>query len=112
MEGICDTLFGAMDLTFALKDDQPKGIKDYSPVEEKNVYDKWERSNRMSLMVIRCTIPESLRDTVAEEATKAKVLLQEQVRKCLYFLLFLFLNTWDAGQNLDGFDNVSLLFSR
>ncbi|XP_078428015.1 uncharacterized protein LOC144700488 [Wolffia australiana] len=68
---------GAMDLDYALWGDQPKGIKDSSSVEEKNVNDKWERSNRMSLMVIKCTIRESLRDTVAEEATEAKVLLQE-----------------------------------
>ncbi|XP_078447017.1 uncharacterized protein LOC144715886 [Wolffia australiana] len=67
----------AMDLGYALRNDQPKGIKDSSVVEEKNVYDTWERSNHMSLMVIKCTIPEFLRDTVSEEATKAKVLPQD-----------------------------------
>ena len=68
---------GASDLDYALRNAQPPTIKEYSSIEEKKAYEIWERSNRMCLMVIKCTIPESLRDTLADEATDAKILIQE-----------------------------------
>ena len=77
MEGICVALFGASDLDHALRYDKPEAIKDSSSIEEKKAYETWERSNRMCLMVIKCTIPDTLRDTLAEEATDAKLLLLE-----------------------------------
>ena len=68
---------GVSDLDYALRNAQPPTIKEYSSIEEKKANEIWERSNRMCLMVIKCTIPESLRDTLADEATDAKILIQE-----------------------------------
>ncbi|XP_078441495.1 uncharacterized protein LOC144711380 [Wolffia australiana] len=68
---------GASDLDYALRNTQPSAIKESSSPKEKKAHETWERSNRMCLMVIKCTIPESLRDTLAEEATDAKILIQE-----------------------------------
>ncbi|CAA6662020.1 unnamed protein product [Spirodela intermedia] len=50
----------ALDLDYALWNDQPKAIKDSSFIEEK-----------------KCTISDTLRDTLVEELTNAKLLLQE-----------------------------------
>ena len=71
---------GASDLDHALRYDKPEAIKDSSSIEEKKAYETRERSNRMCLMFIKCTIPDTLRDTLAEEATDAKLLLEIEKR--------------------------------
>ena len=49
-----------------------------SSIDEKSVdVDPYERSNYTILMVIKYIIHESLRDTVAKEATKVRFTLQE-----------------------------------
>ena len=39
--------------------------------------DKWAHSNRMSLMIIKCGIPEVFRGTVSEDIISAKDFLAE-----------------------------------
>ena len=43
-------------------------------MEPERLVDNWERSNRMCLMVIKCTIREALRVAKVEEATRQKFL--------------------------------------
>ena len=48
---------GCMDLDLALMIDQPPSPKDSSSSKDKKFYEKWERSNHMSLMIIKHVIP-------------------------------------------------------
>ncbi|XP_028056245.1 uncharacterized protein LOC114260357 [Camellia sinensis] len=55
---------GCMDLDLALRVDEPLEPMDESSATEKGVYDKWERSNRLSLMLIKSHISHSIRGSI------------------------------------------------
>ncbi|ESQ38312.1 hypothetical protein EUTSA_v10029519mg, partial [Eutrema salsugineum] len=54
-------VLGCMDLDLALRMEQPTSPTDTSTAEYKAVHENWERSNRISLMIILDTIPETFR---------------------------------------------------
>ena len=56
-----------MDLNYALRTDEPLAITDKSTVEENANYEKWERSNRMCLMVMKHTIPITIRGSMHDK---------------------------------------------
>jgi len=56
-----------MDLDYALRTDEPPVITDKSTVEEKANYKKWERFNRMSLMVMNRTIPMTIKGVIPDK---------------------------------------------
>ena len=58
-----------MDLDYALRTDEPLAITDKSTVEEKANYEKWERSNRMCLMVMKHTIPITIRGFMPDKVS-------------------------------------------
>ncbi|XP_054797599.1 uncharacterized protein LOC129302732 [Prosopis cineraria] len=64
-------MLGCMDLDLALRVEQPP-LTDVSSSDERRYFKKWDRSNRMSLMIIKRTIPESFRGAVSEGLTNAK----------------------------------------
>ena len=66
-----------MDLDLALRMEQPPSLTDFSTSDEKKNYEKWDRSNRMSLMIIKRGIPEAFRGMVSEGLTSAKDFLTE-----------------------------------
>ena len=66
-----------MDLHLALRIEEPASPTYSSSFEENKLYEKWERSNHMSLMIIKCSIPETFRVVVSEEVTNAKQFLGE-----------------------------------
>ena len=68
---------GCMDLDLAFRVEQPPSLTDDSPAEDKRYYEKWDRSNRLSLMIIKRGIPESFRGVVSDEVTNAKDFLTE-----------------------------------
>lgn len=68
---------GCMDLDLALRDEHPPSLTDSSSSDEKKYYEKWDRSNRMSLMIIKRGIPETFRGAVSDEVTNAKDFLAE-----------------------------------
>lgn len=70
-------VLGCMDLDLALRIEQPTPLTDESSPDEKRNFEKWERSNRMSLMIIKRGIPEAFRGAVSEEVTNAKDFLTE-----------------------------------
>ncbi|XP_028114160.1 uncharacterized protein LOC114312148 [Camellia sinensis] len=55
---------GCMDLDLALRVDEPPEPTDESSAAEKSAYDKWERSNRLSLMLIKSHISQSIRGLI------------------------------------------------
>lgn len=68
---------GCMDLDLALRVEQPASLTDASTPDDKKYYEKWDRSNRLSLMIIKRGIPESFRGAVSDEVTSAKDFLAE-----------------------------------
>ena len=67
---------GVMDLDLAFRIDRPT-IKDTSTEKEIRVEEKWDRSNRVSLMIMKRTIPEAFRGSISDSITNAKAFLAE-----------------------------------
>ncbi|XP_028053291.1 uncharacterized protein LOC114257714 [Camellia sinensis] len=55
---------GCMDLGLALRVDEPPKPMDDSSTTEKSAYDKWEQSDRLSLMLIKSHISQSIRGSI------------------------------------------------
>ncbi|KAM7531010.1 hypothetical protein LguiB_034420 [Lonicera macranthoides] len=68
-----EIVLGCMDLDQALREDQPTSTSK-NPNEVK--IEKWDRSNRMCLMIMKRSIPEAFRGYIAED-TSAKKFLKE-----------------------------------
>ncbi|XP_068340380.1 uncharacterized protein [Pyrus communis] len=56
-----EILLGLMDLDLALREDEPAYLTDTSTVEQRLKHEKWQKANRMSLMVMRRTMSETVR---------------------------------------------------
>ncbi|XP_060210850.1 uncharacterized protein LOC132637837 [Lycium barbarum] len=69
-------VLGSMDLDFVLRFDRPADLNETSTNAQKAAYEKWERSNFMSLIVMQHSIPESLRGSITEDKN-AKSFLKE-----------------------------------
>ena len=54
-------VLGCMDLDLALRKEQPAALTDESFDMDVKNYEQWERSNRMSLMIMKHSIPETIR---------------------------------------------------
>lgn len=66
-------VLGCMDLDL-LRTDKPPTLTDKSFVDEKQDYEKWDRSNRMCLMIMKRGIPESFRGSMSDEVTAKEFL--------------------------------------
>lgn len=75
-ENVLITL-GCMDLDLAIREEAPIALTDASTSGERKYYERWERSNRLSLMIIKRGIPESFRGVVSDAVTNAKCFLAE-----------------------------------
>jgi len=64
-----------MDLGLALRIEQPASLTVESSHDDRKNFEKWKRSNRMSLMTIKHDIPEAFRGAVYDEITLAKIFL-------------------------------------
>ena len=65
-------VLGCMDLDLALRIEKLLSPMDSSTSEQRKLHEKWDHSNRMSLMIIKCGIPEVFRGTVSNDITSAK----------------------------------------
>ncbi|RVW21166.1 Retrovirus-related Pol polyprotein from transposon TNT 1-94 [Vitis vinifera] len=65
-----------MDLDHALRVDRPSNLTSVSTAEQRSAMEKWEQSNRMSLMIMKHSIPEAIRGAIPEE-TQAKAFLDQ-----------------------------------
>ena len=70
-------ILSCMDLDLALRIEQPISLTDVSSPDDRKNFEKWDRSNRMSLMIIKHGILEAFRGAVFEKITKAKEFLAE-----------------------------------
>ncbi|KAL9665190.1 hypothetical protein QQ045_020601 [Rhodiola kirilowii] len=70
-------LLGCMDLDLALREPKPDVITGTSSESGQAYKGTWERSNRLSLMIIRRGIPEVFRGIVPHEISSAKDYLAE-----------------------------------
>ena len=66
---------GWMDIDYAIRKDEPPGITATSTPDEVDLYEKWERSNRLSVSFIKTNISAGIRGSI-EQHTKVKDLLK------------------------------------
>ncbi|KAK3004797.1 hypothetical protein RJ639_019930 [Escallonia herrerae] len=59
-------ILGVMDLDYALRVDAPATLTAESSTEQKAAYEKWERSNRISLMIMKGSITTAIRGGVPD----------------------------------------------
>ena len=69
-------MFECMDLDYALRMDRHSDLTSVSTVEQRSAMEKWERSNRMSQMIMKHSILEAIRGAIPEE-TQAKAFLDQ-----------------------------------
>ncbi|XP_047307767.1 uncharacterized protein LOC124911341 [Impatiens glandulifera] len=70
-------VLGCMDMDLAIQTEQPTTLTVISSPEEKAKFEKWEHSNRVSLMIIKRAIMEMFRGAMSENITNAKDYLAE-----------------------------------
>ncbi|RVW52379.1 Retrovirus-related Pol polyprotein from transposon TNT 1-94 [Vitis vinifera] len=68
---------GCMDIDLALRMPKPDELNEESTQEHEVYWGKWERSNRLSLMIMKRSIPEAFRGAVTDEVTNASDFLAE-----------------------------------
>ena len=69
---------GCMDLDLALRVDEPPEPTDESSAAEKSAYDKWERSNRLSLMLMKSYTSQSIRGSIPQSDKNYMRAIEEQ----------------------------------
>ncbi|KAL3636439.1 hypothetical protein CASFOL_020986 [Castilleja foliolosa] len=70
-------ILGCMDLDLALRIEKPPSLTAASSSDDRRNFEKWERSDRMSLMIIKRGVPEAFRGAISDEVTSAKDFLAE-----------------------------------
>lgn len=63
-------VLGYMDLDNALRNNRPVPLTNSSTTEQKVSFKKWKRSDRMSLMIMVNSIPDSIRNDLTEASAK------------------------------------------
>ncbi|KAK3005038.1 hypothetical protein RJ639_017311 [Escallonia herrerae] len=59
-------ILGVMDLDYALRVDAPAALTAESSTEQKAAYEKWERSNRISLLIMKGSITTAIRGAIPD----------------------------------------------
>ena len=72
-----EIILGCMDLDLALRTEEHSTPTAESTPEERRDHEKWNCSNRMSIMIIWRSIPEVFKGIVSEDVTTAKEFLAE-----------------------------------
>ncbi|XP_074352358.1 uncharacterized protein LOC141691524 [Apium graveolens] len=66
-------VLGFMDLDYAIRKEQPASLIDESSAIDKLNFEKWEGSNRISIMMIKRNIPEALRGGMSKDSDEVFV---------------------------------------
>ena len=66
---------GWIDIDYSIRKDEPNPITETSIAESISFYEKWERSNRLSVMFIQIKISTGIQDSV-EQTDKVKPLMK------------------------------------
>jgi hypothetical protein len=53
-----------MDLDLALRIEEPTALTDESTADQKSTFDKWERSNRLSLLLLQSKVAKNIRSAI------------------------------------------------
>ena len=69
-------VLGCIDLDYALREDRPADLTGANTAKQRAAMKKWERSNRMSLMIMKHSIPKAIRGVIPEES-QAKTFLDQ-----------------------------------
>ncbi|XP_073017722.1 uncharacterized protein [Primulina eburnea] len=69
-------VLGCMDLDYGLKEDCPAILTSSGTADQKDSLENWERSNRMSLMIMKHSIPDTIRGAIPEENDAKKFFTQ------------------------------------
>ena len=56
-----------LDLDYALREDRLLDLTSANTPEQRSAMEKWKRSNRISLMIMKHSIPEAIRGAIPEE---------------------------------------------
>ncbi|KAL3636318.1 hypothetical protein CASFOL_020865 [Castilleja foliolosa] len=64
-----------MDIDYAIRNEEPPSITETSSPDAVDLYEKWERSNRLSIMFVKSKICASTRDSI-DQYTKVRDLLE------------------------------------
>ena len=56
-----------MDLNFALRIDSPPRLMNNSTLDDKNEIERWEKSNRMYIMIMKKAIPKVFRGSMTKK---------------------------------------------
>ena len=59
------TVLGCLDLDHVFRLDRPAALTNESTPDQKSADEKWERSNRVSLGMMKLTIPESIKGSIS-----------------------------------------------
>ena len=70
-------VLGVMDLDLALRVSSPAPLTVESSSDENRDIERWEKSNRMCLMIIKKVIPEAFRGTISDTIKTSKEFLEE-----------------------------------
>lgn len=70
-------VLGVMDLDLTLNSERPADLTENSSSDDKRDMEKWDRFNRMSLMIMKRAIPEAFIGTMSEHVTTAKSFLEQ-----------------------------------
>ena len=66
-------VLGCMDLDYAIRKERPASLTDESSTTDKLNFEKWERSNRLSLMMVKHNIPEAFRGGMFDDSDEVSV---------------------------------------
>ena len=66
-----------MDIDLPFRMDEPTPITDDTDSHVKRIYEKWDRSNRLSLMIIKAWYTWGFKDAISDEITNAKDFLAQ-----------------------------------
>ena len=58
-------VLGCMNLDYVLRESEPTKPNSKSTNEQKTLYEKWERSNHMSLMIMKGSITHAIRGAIS-----------------------------------------------
>ena len=69
-------LLGCMDLNHAIRTEQPPTLTNGNTVEQMANFEKWERSNHMSFVIMKHSIPNTIRAAMSKEENAKSFLSQ------------------------------------
>ena len=69
-------VLGHMDLDYAIQFEQPPVLTNESSTDQRANYERWKRSNCMSLITMKYSIPNNIIGAISEEENNKKFLSQ------------------------------------